>query len=108
MRTGLYSLGSVHATAIPSGPVGVHSPKLEELHLIHPYQWGNIWVYGESMVILGYITRAAFHQKAEKVTAEAELPNPCLGDVDLLNLPIEALTPGEDLFTRARAWADGF
>ena len=106
MRTGLYSLGSVHATAIPSGPVGVHSPKLKELHLNHPYQWGNIWVYGESMVMLGYITRAAFHQKAEKVPTEAVLPNPCLGEMELLGLPVYELTPVEDLFDRARAWAE--
>jgi hypothetical protein len=92
VRTGLYSLGSAQTTAIPSGPVGIHSPKLEKLHLIHPYQWGNIWVYGESMTMLGYITRAVFHQKAEKVPVDTDLPNPCMGDVDLLSLLIEALT----------------
>ena len=106
VRTGLYALGSVHATAIPTGPVGIHSPKLEELHLIHPYQWGNIWVYGESLEMLGYITQARFHQEAEKLMPGEEQPNPCLGERPLLRLPVEALTPVEDLFRRAREWAE--
>jgi hypothetical protein len=104
VRTGLYALGSVHTTDIPTGPVGLHSPKLEELHLIHPYQWGNIWVYGESLEMMGYITQARFQREAARVPAEAELPNPCLKNTPLLSLPVEALTPAEDLFRRARDW----
>ena len=104
VRNGLYALGSVHTKAIPTGPVGIHSPKLEELHLIHLYQWGNIQVYGASLEMLGYITQAVFHQKAVRVSAEAVLPNPCLGDVPVLSLPLAALTPVEDLFRRAREW----
>ena len=104
VRTGLYALGNVHATAIPTGLIGIHSPKLEDLHVIHPYQWGNIWVYGQSLEMLGYITQAGFHQKAEKVQSGERPLNTCLGDLPLLSLPMDALTPVEDLVRRAREW----
>jgi len=29
VESGLYTLGSVHATAVPSGPIGIHSPSFE-------------------------------------------------------------------------------
>jgi hypothetical protein len=106
IESGLYTLGAVCAKSYPTGPVGLFSPTLEDLHLIHPYAWGNIWVYGREIEALGYITKAAFDQGAEKISGtEMVSANPCLGEIDYLCLPLSALTPLADLFRRARQWA---
>ena len=105
-ESGLFTLGAVCAESYPAGPVGIFSPTLDDLHLIHPYAWGNIWVYGEGIEALGYITKADFDQQTDKRSApEMVTANPCLGDGDYLCLPLAALTPLEDLFDRARQWA---
>ncbi len=104
IESGLFTLGAVCAAAYPAGPVGIFSPTLDDLHLIHPYAWGNIWVYAEQIEALGYITKAAFDQQAEKRPGpEMVSANPCLGEMDYLCLPLAALTPLEDLFSTGTA-----
>jgi hypothetical protein len=49
------------------GAVGIFSPILDDLQLIHPYAWGNIWVYGREIEGIGSITKAAFDQQSERV-----------------------------------------
>ena len=105
VESGLFTLGAVCAESYPTGPVGLFSPTLDDLHLIHPYAWGNIWVYGQEIESLGYITKAAFDLGAEKASGmEMVSANPCLGEIEYLCLPRSALTPLEDLFRRARDW----
>ena len=97
--------GGVRSSSIPSAPVGFYSPGLDDLHLIHPYQWGNIWVYPRQMMVQGYLTVAAFERQAAFMAGALAAPaNPCLEEVDCMAAPLAALTPIEDLFERARAW----
>ena len=105
VESGLFTLGATSAESYPTGPVGIFSPVLDDLHLIHPHTWGNIWVYGQAITGLGYITKAAFDRLSAKVTGlEMESTNPCLGEDEYLYVPLSALTPLEDLFQRARDW----
>lgn len=105
IESGLYTMGAACVEAFPAGPVGIFSPTLDDLHQIHPYAWGNIWVYGQEIEALGYITKVDFDLQAEKESgSEMVSANPCLGEMDYLCLPMSALTPLEDLFSRARQW----
>jgi hypothetical protein len=54
LEEGFFALGGVHSAAIPSAPVGMFSPALDDLHLIHPYQWGNIRVYPRQITVAGF------------------------------------------------------
>jgi hypothetical protein len=108
VESGLYTIGGVCVELNPAGPVGIFSPTLDDLHLIHPFAWGNIWVYGQEIASLGYITKAAFDQQSKLVSGpEIESKNPCLGEMDYRVVPLKALTPLEDLFNRARLWGVG-
>jgi hypothetical protein len=99
-------MGAVCTDTFPIGPVGIFSPTLDEVHLVHPYAWGNIWVYGRAIEGIGYITKAAFDQQSERVPGdEIDSHNPCLGEMDYQVVSSDALTPLEDLFSRARDWA---
>jgi hypothetical protein len=99
LKTGLFSIGAASAESYPAGPIGLFSGLLDDLHLIHPHTWGNIWVYGDSITGLGYITKAAFDRQARRVSGpEMESTNPRLGEDDYLCVPRSALTPLDDLF----------
>jgi hypothetical protein len=37
---------------------------LRQTHLIHPADWGNIWVYGMDILLAGYLTREEFNRRA--------------------------------------------
>ncbi len=106
VQTPFYSLGAVRSAGMPSGPVGIHSPALDDTVLISPFEWGNIWVYGMRLYIAGYITQADFNRHSQRVNvAQADLPNPCLRGEKVMRLPAAALKPVDDLFVRVRNWA---
>ncbi|MBN2044650.1 MAG: hypothetical protein JW757_06500 [Anaerolineales bacterium] len=105
VESSLHALGAVTTQTYPTGPVGLFSPILDDLHLIYPHTWGNIWVYGQKITGLGYITKANFDRQVRKLSgSELASPNPCLGEEETLCIRRSALTPLEDLFQRAREW----
>lgn len=102
---GFYALNALHTESLPDGPVGVHSPGLGETLLVSSYQWGNIWVYGIRMYFLGYISQGDYNRQAKKLPAgKLETFDRC-GERELVGVPVGALRPLSDLFSRAASWA---
>ena len=100
-----YTLGAVHTDQIPSGPVGIFSPALNETYLIAPHQWGNIWVYGLRLYLAGYATQAEFNRLSRRVDGEeVARVNPCARNAAFMSIPVQELKPASDLFVRARNW----
>lgn len=69
VETPFFALSSLHIHQLPGGRVGLHSPVIPEIHIIHPQDWGNIWVYGMDIVFAGYITYGEFRQRASLIPA---------------------------------------
>jgi hypothetical protein len=104
---GFYTLGAVSLSALPDGPVGVYSPRLDEINLIAPHQWGNLWVYGIKIYLVGYLSQGDFYRKAEKLPAgNRPLGNPHLRETGLA-VRMSELRPLGDLFVRAENWVRG-
>ena len=104
--TDYYSLVCLHAADLPDGPVGIHSPRLGETHVVQPDKWGNIWIYGLEVVLAGYLTRGEFRRRARRVppgTAVLQYPRTC---VENMAVPLSDLRPITDLVARAKSWAD--
>ena len=102
----IFTLGALHTTALPSGPLGLHSQQFADTQLVAPFEWGNIWIYVLRMYITGYITQADFFRHARKVNGQdAGRVNPCLQQENLFCLPVSELKPAQDLFVRAANWA---
>lgn len=101
-RAEIQSLAYLHAVQLPEGRLGLHSPSLDQLHIIGPESWFNVWAYGMRIVLTGFIPRHEFQRKAYLVTqAEASLEmdaNP------YFKLPIAQLYPMQALFEQARLW----
>jgi hypothetical protein len=95
----------LQAAVLPDGPIGVSSPRFQETVLVSPYQWGNVWVYGMRIFLMGYISLGDFYRQAETLSAGSRvIGHPSL-DEEALAIPVSALKPMEDLFIRAENWA---
>ena len=64
---GFYALAYIHSKSLPKARIGIHSPGLQETHIINSLDWGNIWVYGRDILLAGYLTRAEFSRNAHSI-----------------------------------------
>ncbi len=88
IESNLYALHYLRAGAQPIGRLGVSSPSTGLTQIIKPREWGNLFVYGARIDLLGYLPgRDLLSRKARKT-----LPD---------------LRPVDDLLARARAWRGG-
>ncbi len=99
-----HTLAYVHVNKVPSARIGVHSPKREETYLITPHDWGNIWVYGMNVILAGYLTRAAFRQKAKELPVGSRVYQYNRTRTKNLTVPIAELQPLGNLFKQVRDW----
>ncbi len=101
-----YSLRQMKIDSLPSGAIGVHSPGLQDTLLIAPYQWGNLWIHGLKIFLLGFQSRGEFTRIAVPVAAgKSVFARPPLSQ-DTLALSSLKLRPISELFIRARDWAN--
>jgi hypothetical protein len=99
------TLNVLQASVLPDGPIGVSSPRLQETVLVSPYQWGNVWVYGMRIYLMGYISQGDFYRQAETLPAGSRVTGEPNLDEEVLSIPVSALKPMGDLFIRAENWA---
>ncbi len=99
-----YALHHLHAPKLPTGPIGVHSPVLNQTHVVEPILWGNIWVYGMEVILAGYITRGEFRQQARTLPAGSRVFQYPRTSTDNLAVRIQNLKPLADLFEQAKKW----
>ncbi|MGD8455640.1 MAG: hypothetical protein PVF83_04580 [Anaerolineales bacterium] len=100
-----HTLNVVTVSTLPDGPVGIFSPKLKETLIVSPYKWGNVWVYGMRIFLMGYISQGDFNRQVEGMPDKLHAASdPCL-DEDVIAIPASGLKPLKDLFVRAENWA---
>jgi len=105
VRDEFHSLAYIHTTSQPEARIGIHSPALQETHLIGSMDWGNIWVYGLNILLAGYLTRAEFNQSASSILPGARVFQYDRTRTKNLAVAVSDLKPLSDLFERVRAWA---
>ncbi len=94
----------LHTPDIPDGPVGVHSPALDETLIVNPLDWGNIWIYGMEIIFTGYMTRGEFRRRATPLPAGSHVFQYPRTSTSNFALPIRDLYPISGLFQQAKAW----
>jgi len=45
----------LHTSAIPTARVEIRSSAHRHLYTIMPLQWSNVWVYGQEIILAGYL-----------------------------------------------------
>lgn len=59
-----HSITALRVRRVPEARVGIRCEGLNEAHLIAPYEWSNIWVYGMDLFMVGYATYEEMGQRA--------------------------------------------
>jgi len=103
-KTKFFALAALHAQSPPDGRVAIHSPARRDTYVIHPLEWGNLWVYGMDIFLTGWISREEFRRKAEMIREGARVYQFEQTRVKNLAVPIRELRPLDELFERVREW----
>lgn len=102
-----FNLFSVHVSEIPLARVGLHSPCLGAAYLIAPTDWGNIWVYGLNIWLLGYLPREEFHSQATAIPAGSRVFQYAQTQTKNFAVPVQALRPLTPLLEKTKTWKTG-
>lgn len=97
-----YTLCYVHVQRLPTARVGLHAPVCGAPHLIGPRDWGNIWVYGMEIWLVGWLTYEQFRAKASMLAAGASTLQYARTRTKNLAVPMSALQPIQPLLARLR------
>ena len=104
LQIDFHSIAYLHIDQIPAGRLGLSGAHQAELLLIDPHEWGNIWVYGMDIFLMGYLTHEAFRQSSQHLPAGSRVWQYAQTKTDNRALPMDDLACLGDLFARARAW----
>ena len=102
-----YSLAFVHKDQISDARIGIHSPSLDQTHIIEKNDWGNIWVYGMEIILAGFITRGAFFNQSQPLYNHEQTSYTTLSRSNRPTLAISELRPLKDLFRSVKEWSKG-
>lgn len=99
-----FSVAYIQSKSLPGARIGIHSPARRETHLIGAPDWGNIWVYGLEILLVGWLTRAEFNQRADPIQEGARVFQYDRTRTKNLAVPVHDLKPISDLLERVKEW----
>lgn len=97
-----YTLAYVHVQRLPTARLGLYSPVCGAPYLIHPRDWGNIWIYGMEIWLIGWLTYEQFRAKASALAAGAVTFQYARTRTKNLALPMSELQPVQPLLARLK------
>ena len=103
-ETAYFSAASLRVESLPDGRVAVHSPARGETHVIHPHEWGNIWVYGMDIFLAGWMSRAEFRQRAHSILPGSRVFQYDETRVKNLAVDVRELRPLGALLEKVKEW----
>ncbi|MBN1304219.1 MAG: hypothetical protein JXA13_07275 [Anaerolineales bacterium] len=107
LQSDFFSLASLHINQPVSARIGIHSSQLKETILINPHEWGNIWMYGNEIILTGYLSQEEFRRKAAQLQPGSRVYQYTQTRVKNLSLPVRELRPLGPLLTRIKSWEIG-
>ncbi len=92
-----YSVTSLHVRRAPEARVGIHCAAVNESHVIPPYEWANLWVYGMDVFMVGYATYEEMGQRATLLQPNSRTFQYERTHVKNLAMPVAKLKPMKKL-----------
>jgi len=99
-----YTVAYLHAHRRPEARIGIHSPVRGEPYLIHPFDWGNLWVYGMDIFLAGWIRREDFRRKARVIYPGMSTFQYAHTRTKNLAVPLTDLEPLPPLLEKVKQW----
>ena len=101
-ESSFHTLAYAHVDKMPDARVGIHSPEKGETYLIPSAEWGNIQVYGMSVLLVGYLTREEFRKKAQEIPTGSRVYQYSRTQTKNLGVPVSELKPLHPLFEKVK------
>jgi hypothetical protein len=92
-----YAIAALHVRRMPDAKVAIQLESGES-HIIPPYEWSNIWVYGMDIFMTGYASYEEISQRATLLPPGARTFQYERTHVKNLSLPVSKLKPLKNLF----------
>jgi len=99
-----FAVSSIHINQLPGARVGIHSPYMGEPYIIDPFAWGNIWLYGMSIILTGYIPYDEFRQKSSQIQPGSRVFQYNKTRTKNLAVPVADLKPLGKLLEQVKEW----
>jgi hypothetical protein len=99
-----HTLAYAHVDKMPDARIGIRSPEKGETYLIPSPEWGNIQVYGMSVLLAGYLTREEFRQKAREIPTGSRVYQYSRTKTKNLCVPVRELKPLHPLFEKVKKY----
>jgi hypothetical protein len=98
-----YSITSLHVRRLPDARVAIRAERMNETHIVTPYDWSNLWVYGMDILMVGYTTYEEMGQRATLLLPNSKTFQYERTHVKNLAMPVSKLKPMQKLFTSNRS-----
>ncbi len=59
-----FSVSYLSVPRLPDGAIGLRSSALRQTHVVNSVDWANIWVYGQSVTLCGWMNKHDFRAKS--------------------------------------------
>jgi hypothetical protein len=103
-HTDFYTLACLRISALPEGRLGIYSPARAETYLIGSYDWGNIWIYGMDVFLVGWLTREEFRRRASLIPSGVRVFQYSQTRTKNLAVPVADLKPLGVLLEKVKGW----
>jgi hypothetical protein len=100
-----HSLSYLQTSRRPEGRIGLHIPALMTTHIISPREWGNVWVYGMDILMMGWLSHEEFRRKAKVLNSGMHTFQGGRTHEKNLVVPMKELNPLGPLYKRIQQWA---
>lgn len=97
-----YSITSLHVHRVPEARVGIRCEAIKDALIIQPHEWGNIWVYGMDIFMVGYATYEEMSQRSTLLQAGSRTFQYERTHVKNLALAVSKLKPIKRLLNSAQ------
>ena len=101
LNESFYSITSLHVRRLPEARVAIRFERMNEAHVIAPYDWSNLWVYGMDILMVGYATYEEMGQRATLLQPNSKTFQYERTYVKNLAIPVSRLKPMQKLFRTA-------
>lgn len=103
LNESFYSITSLHVRRLPEARVAIRVERMNETHIVAPYDWSNLWVYGMDILMVGYTTYEEMGQRATLLLPNSKTFQYERTHVKNLAMPVSRLKPMQKLFTSNRS-----
>lgn len=101
LNESFYSITSLHVRRLPEARLALRMESMNETHIVAPYDWSNIWVYGMDILMVGYATYEEMSQRATLLLPNSKTFQYERTYVKNLAIPVSRLKPMQKLFRTA-------